>query len=136
MSKRRNKEKSISLVVATLAASLLLTTLPDASVDFTSPRFLLLWSLPGLVASFVIYLYFNLRKGDVIGVFVIGYMLATTFQFVFDVIVNNYTHSNLSLSLLIAMAMGAMAGWAGTSLWNLLRRRAAAPKKPVRKGKH
>ena len=135
MSKRRNKEKSIALIVATLASTLLLTTLPDASIDFTSPRFLILWSLPGLTASFVIYLYFNLNKGDVIGIFVIGYMLATTFQFVFDVIVNNYTHSNLSLSLLIAMLVGAVSGWAGTSAWHLLRRRAAAPKKPVRKGK-
>lgn len=135
MSKRRNKEKSIALIVATLASTLLLTTLPDASIYFTSPQFLILWSLPGLTASFVIYLYFNLNKGDVIGIFVIGYMLATTFQFVFDVIVNNYTHSNLSLSLLIAMLVGAVSGWAGTSAWNLLRRRAAAPKKPVRKGK-
>lgn len=133
MSQRRSNEKSITLAVATLAPILLLATLPTTSIRYTSLDFLLIWSLPGIVSSFVIYLYFNLRKTDIIGLFVIGYMLATTFQFVFDILVNNYSHSNLSLSLLISMAVGAGSGWAGTTLWNLLRRRSASPKKPVRK---
>jgi len=75
------------------------------------------WCILGIIGAFATYLYFNLKQKDIVGTFVMGYMLAVTVRFVFDVMVNNTAQSNLSLSLLLAMAVGGFTGWAGSQLW-------------------
>lgn len=57
---------------------------------------------------------------DVIGTFIVGYMLAVILRFVGDIIINNIAHSNLSMALLLAMGVGAAAGWIGAGSWKLI----------------
>lgn len=80
------------------------------------------WCILGIVGSFGTFLYFNLKQKDIVATFVMGYMLAVTIRFVFDVMVNNTAQSNLSLALLLAMAVGGFNGWAGSQLWILMKK--------------
>lgn len=112
----------ISILAAFIAAGIPVSTATASELDFTDPLFLLSWSVLGIIASFGTFLYFNLKRSDIIGTFIIGYMLAVILRFVIDVIVNSMTHSNLGLSLLLAMAVGAFNGWAGSGLWLLMKR--------------
>ena len=57
-----------------------------------------------------------------IGTFVVGYMLAVILRFVADIVVNNISRNNLSITLFFAMVVGALAGWSGSMLWILLRK--------------
>jgi fucose 4-O-acetylase-like acetyltransferase len=107
----------ISTIVALVAAGIPISTISAHELNFLDPVFLITWCFLGIVGAFGTFLYFNLEKRDIIGTFVMGYMLAVTLRFVIDVIVNNVAHSNLSFSLLLAMAVGGFTGWAGSELW-------------------
>ncbi|MFU8811941.1 MAG: hypothetical protein ACNA78_03180 [Balneolaceae bacterium] len=115
--------KMITLVIATIAAGIPVATTPVSQLQFTDPAFLGVWALAGIVASFVTYLYFNIRLKDITGVFLLGYMIAVILRFVADILVSNITHANLSLSLLIAMVVGGASGFTGAYIWHLMRRR-------------
>lgn len=80
------------------------------------------WCILGIIGAFATFLYFNLKQKDIVATFVMGYMLAVTIKFVFDVMANNTAQSNLSLSLLLAMAVGGFTGWAGSQLWIQLKK--------------
>lgn len=118
---KQNSQKLISLTIATVAAGIPVATLSAAQLNFTSLSFIALWVLPGVIGSFVTYLYFNLKMRDVIGTFTLGYMLAVILRFVADILVNNVAHADLSLSLLIALMCGAFSGWAGSFIWTMMR---------------
>ena len=109
-------------MAAFVAAGIPVSTASASELNFTDPLFLLSWCILGTIASFGTFLYFNIKRSDIIGTFIIGYMLAVILRFVIDVIVNSMTHSNLGLSLLLAMAVGAFNGWAGSGLWLLMKR--------------
>lgn len=119
---KKKNHKFISIVVATIAAGIPITTVSAHQLDLTDPSFLLIWCIMGVIGSFGTYLYFSLQKSDIIGTFIVGYVLAVILRFVTDIVVNSISHSNLSLSLFIAMGAGAFAGWAGSSLWTLLKK--------------
>lgn len=119
---KKKNHKFISIVVATIAAGIPIATVPAHQLDLTDPSFLFVWCMMGVVGSFGTYLYFSLQKSDIVGTFVVGYVLAVILRFVMDIVVNSITHSNLSLSLFIAMAAGAFAGWAGSGIWTLLKK--------------
>ncbi|MFO7846189.1 MAG: hypothetical protein R6V27_06500 [Balneolaceae bacterium] len=119
---KSTNRKLISIVIATIAAGIPVSTAPSRQLDFTDPLFLATWILLGVVGSFGTYLYFNLHKRDIIGTFVVGYMVAVILRFVIEVIVINYTHSNLSISLLLAMMVGAFSGWFGSFLWDIMKK--------------
>lgn len=114
-------------MVATIAAGIPVSTAQTRQLDFTEPLFLATWILLGVVGSFVTYLYFNLHKRDMIGTFIVGYMLAVILRFVIDVIVNNYTHNNLIVSLLLAMIVGGFTGWCGSTLWDTMKKSRRKP---------
>ena len=103
--------------MALVAAGIPISTIPASQLDFLDPVFLLTWCFLGIVGAFGTFLYFNLAKRDIIGTFVMGYMLAVILRFVIDVIVNNMSQSNLSISLLLAMAVGGFTGWTGSEIW-------------------
>ena len=119
---KQNSQKLISLTIATVAAGIPVATLSAAQLNFTSLSFIALWILPGVIGSFVTYLYFNLKMRDVIGTFTLGYMLAVILRFVADILINNVAHADLSLALLIALLCGAFSGWFGSAVWVLIRR--------------
>lgn len=119
---KKTNHKLISIVVATVAAGIPISSMSARQLDFMDPWFLITWSILGIFGSFVTFLYFNLQKRDIIGTFIIGYMLAVILRFVIDVIVNNIAHSNLSLSLIIAMTVGGFVGWTGSEMWIQLKK--------------
>lgn len=119
---KKTNHKFISIVVATVAAGIPISSMSARQLDFMDPWFLITWSILGIFGSFVTFLYFNLQKRDIIGTFIIGYMLAVILRFVIDVIVNNIAHSNLSLSLIIAMTVGGFVGWTGSEMWIQLKK--------------
>lgn len=112
----------ISIVIATIAAGIPASTVSYRQLDFTDPYFLAIWIFLGTIGSFGTYLYFNLPRRDMIGTFIVGYMLAVILRFVIDVIVNSIMHSNLAFSLALAMAAGGFSGWFGSFLWDLMKR--------------
>lgn len=120
---RRNSQKFISLVVATIAAGIPISTASAHQLNFADPLFLGQWILLGVIGSFATFLYFSIKLRDIIGTFTLGYMLAVILRFVSDILINNVTHSNLSISLMISMAVGAFSGWLGSTLWLLMRRK-------------
>lgn len=119
---KSQNHKFISIIVALIAAGIPISTIPSHQLNFTDPLFLLTWCFLGIIGSFGTFLYFNLKKRDIVGTFIMGYMLAVILRFVVDVIVNNIAHSNLSLSLILAMAVGAFSGWAGSEIWIQLKK--------------
>ncbi|NBC27022.1 MAG: hypothetical protein GVY08_09185 [Bacteroidetes bacterium] len=126
---KNNNRKFISIVVATIAALVPISTAAPHQLNFSEPLFLLLWCSSGILCAFGTYLYYNLSVRDMIGTFVIGYMLAVILRFVADIIVNNIARTNLSITLFYAMLVGAVAGWAGSALWILLRKSTIKNKK-------
>lgn len=118
---KQNSQKLISLTIATVAAGIPIATLSAAQLNFTSLNFIALWVLPGVIGSFVTYLYFSLKMRDVIGTFTLGYMLAVILRFVADILINNVAHSDLSLALLVALLCGAFSGWFGSFIWSMMR---------------
>ncbi|WP_340105955.1 hypothetical protein [Rhodohalobacter sp. 8-1] len=114
---KSKNHKFISIIVAMVAAGIPISTIPAHQLNFLDPVFLITWCFLGIVGAFGTFLYFNLKKRDIIGTFIMGYMLAVILRFVIDVIVNNIAHSNLSLSLLLAMAVGGVTGWVGSEIW-------------------
>lgn len=125
----RNSRKIISIVVATIAAGIPISTSSASQLSFTDPTFLFTWFLFGMVASFGIYLYFDLKIKDVAGSFTLGYMLAVILRFVADILISNITHSSLSLWLLISMVVGFLAGSTGALIWYVIRTRGRGFKK-------
>jgi len=119
---RSNNHTFISIMVALIAGGIPISTVSANQLDFFDPIFLLTWCILGIVGSFGTFLYFNLKQKDIVATFVMGYMLAVTIRFVFDVMVNNTAQSNLSLALLLAMAVGGFTGWSGSQLWILLKK--------------
>ena len=121
---RLNKKnhKFISIIIATIAAGIPISTVSAHQLNFSDPYFLATWCLLGIFGAFITFLYFNLQMRDVIGTFIVGYMLAVILRFVGDIIINNVAHSNLSTSLLLAMGIGAAAGWIGAGSWSLMRK--------------
>lgn len=69
------------------------------------------------------FLYFSLKMRDIIGTFTLGYMLAVIIRFVADILINNISHSNLTVSLAVSVVAGATAGWLGTMMWTLIRKK-------------
>lgn len=118
----KTNRKFISIVVATIAAGIPISTAAPHQLNFTDPLFLVTWLLLGTIASFGTYLYFNIALRDIIGTFIVGYMLAVILRFIADIVVSSITHTNLTYSLFLAMAVGAAAGWSGAGLWTLLRK--------------
>ncbi len=119
---RSNNHSFISILVAVISAGIPISTVPAHQLNVFDPVFLLTWCSLGIVGAFSTFLYFNLKQKDIIATFVMGYMLAVTIRFVFDVMVNNTAQSNLSLSLLLAMAVGGFTGWCGSQLWIQLKK--------------
>lgn len=119
---RKKNRNFISIVIATVAAGIPISTVSPYQLDFTDPLFLLIWTLPGIICSFGTFLYFNMKMQDIIGTFIMGYMLAVILRFVMDILVNNIVHSYFSISLLTAMAAGGLSGWMGAGLWLLIKR--------------
>jgi len=120
---RKHSQKLISIIVATIAAGIPISTSSAHQLNFLDPSFLVLWIVFGMVGSFGMFLYFSLKMRDIIGTFTLGYMLAVIIRFVADILINNITHSNLTISLAVSVAAGAAAGWLGTMLWALIRRK-------------
>lgn len=120
---RKHSQKIISIVVATVAAGIPISTSSAHQLDFLDPSFLILWITFGMVGSFGMFLYFSLKMRDIIGTFTLGYMLAVIIRFVADILVNNITHGNLTVSLAVSVVAGAVAGWLGTMLWTLIRKK-------------
>jgi len=120
---RKHSQKLISIVVATIAAGIPISTSSAHQLNFLDPAFLALWVVMGMVGSFGMFLYFSLKMRDIIGTFTLGYMLAVIIRFVADILINNITHSNLTISLAVSVAAGASAGWLGSMLWTLIRRK-------------
>ncbi len=118
----KKNHKLISIIVATIAAGIPISTVSAHQLNFTDPVFLITWCLLGILGAFGTFLYFNLQMRDVIGTFIVGYMLAVILRFVADIIINNIAHSNLSISLLLAMGVGAASGWIGAGSWRLIRK--------------
>lgn len=118
----KKNRKFVSIVVATIAAGIPISTAAPHQLNFTDPLFLITWFALGTVASFGTYLYFNIALRDIIGTFIVGYMLAVILRFVTDIVVSNIQHSNLTSALFLAMGVGAAAGWAGAGMWTLLRK--------------
>ncbi|MEX0660559.1 MAG: hypothetical protein WD381_06140 [Balneolaceae bacterium] len=120
---RKHSQKLISIVVATVAAGIPISTSSSRQLDFLDPSFLILWVCFGMVASFGMFLYFSLKMRDIIGTFTLGYMLAVIIRFVADILINNISHSNLTVSLAISIAVGALAGWLGAMMWTIIRKK-------------
>ncbi|WP_147303623.1 hypothetical protein [Rhodohalobacter sp. SW132] len=118
----KKNHKFISIVIATISAGIPIATVDAHQLNFTDPVFLLTWCLLGVVGSFGTYLYFNLTMRDMIGTFIVGYMLAVILRFVGDIVVNSVAHSNLTNTLFLAIGVGAAAGWIGSGLWILLKK--------------
>lgn len=118
----KKNHKFISIIIATIAAGIPISTVSAHQLNFTDPVFLITWALLGILGSFGTFLYFNLQMRDVIGTFIVGYVLAVILRFVGDIIINNIAHGNLSISLLLAMVVGAAAGWIGAGSWRLIRK--------------
>lgn len=119
---KSNNHTFISILVALISAGIPISTIPAHRLDFFDPLFLLTWCSLGIVGAFGTYLYFNLKQKDIVATFVMGYMLAVTIRFVFDVMVNNTAQSNLSLALLLAMGVGGFTGWCGSQIWIQLKK--------------
>lgn len=118
----KKNHKLISIIIATIAAGIPISTVSAHQLNFSDPVFLITWCLLGILGAFGTFLYFNLQMRDVIGTFIVGYMLAVILRFVADIIINNIAHSNLSISLLLAMGVGAASGWIGAGLWRLIKK--------------
>lgn len=118
----RNNQKLIALIIATIAAGIPLATSPGAQINFVDTNFLLIWVLPGIFASFATFLYFSLKMRDIIGSFMLGYMLAVIIRFVADILISNVAHGDLSMSLFVALGIGGFSGWTGSAIWVLIRR--------------
>lgn len=119
---RSNNHTFISIIVALIAGGIPISTVSAHRLDFFDPIFLITWCILGIIGAFATYLYFNLKQKDIVTTFVMGYMLAVTIRFVFDVMANNTMQSNLSLSLLLAMAVGGFTGWTGSQMWKLMKK--------------
>jgi hypothetical protein len=120
---RKHSQKLISIIVATVAAGIPISTSSAHQLNFLDPSFLVLWVCFGMVGSFGMFLYFSLKMRDIIGTFTLGYMLAVIIRFVADILINNISHSNLTVSLAVSIVAGAVAGWLGTMLWTIIRRK-------------
>lgn len=120
---RKHNQKLISIVVATVAAGIPISTSSAHQLNFLDPSFLILWVIFGMVGSFGMFLYFSLKMRDIIGTFTLGYMLAVIIRFVADILINNISHSNLTVSLAVSVVAGATAGWLGTMMWTLIRKK-------------
>jgi len=118
----KKNHKFISIVIATIAAGIPISTVSAHQLNFSDPVFLITWAILGILGSFGTFLFFNLQMRDVIGTFIVGYMLAVILRFVGDIIINNIAHSNLIWSLLLAMGVGAAAGWIGAGSWKLIKK--------------
>lgn len=114
--------KFISIIIATIAAGIPISTVSAHQLNFSDPIFLVTWCFIGIIGAFGTFLYFNLQMRDIIGTFIVGYMLAVILRFVGDIIINNVAHGNLSISLLLAMGVGASAGWVGAGIWEIIRK--------------
>lgn len=120
--KDRNNQKLIALIIATVAAGIPLATSPGAQITFTDTNFLLIWVMPGIFGSFVTFLYFSIKMREIIGSFMLGYVLAVIIRFVGDILISNVAHGDLSLSLFVALGVGGFSGWFGSAMWALIRR--------------
>jgi uncharacterized membrane protein YeaQ/YmgE (transglycosylase-associated protein family) len=119
---KRHNYRLIAIAIATLAAGLMVWTQNSRQIDFTDLSFLFLWLLTGTIASFVSQFIVNLRMGDIIGSFSIGYVIAIVIHFVSGVFGSNYVQTRFELFLLIALIIGSASGWLGALIWSLLRK--------------
>lgn len=118
---RKNYQLTAS-AIAFVAAGLPISTASAWQINFFDPSFLILWLGLGLLASFGTNLIFTLKPGEMAGSFAVGYTLAVIIRFVADILINNYTRSNLSMILLVTIATGLVAGWLGSVLWKMMKR--------------
>lgn len=118
---RKNYQLTAS-AIAFVAAGIPISTASAWQINFFDPSFLILWVGLGLLASFGTNLIFTLKPSEMAGSFAVGYTLAVIIRFVADILINNYTRSNLSMILLVTIATGLVAGWLGSMLWKLMKR--------------
>jgi len=115
--------KTIAVVISTIGAGLPIWTRPPRQVDFTDPQLLGIWLLTGIAASFICLFFINLKVRDMAGAFTIGYVVAVVTMFVSGILTSNYVHSQLTVALPIAMAIGIVAGASGPLIWRWIKRK-------------
>lgn len=106
----RQNYKLIAITIATIAAGLPLWTQTIGQVDFTATSFLAQWFLIGLAGSLITRFVANLQPRDMIGSFIIGYIIAVVIYFVSRILIANVIHSQFILSLAIAIGFGILTG--------------------------
>ncbi|MCC5912968.1 MAG: hypothetical protein JJU46_01225 [Balneolaceae bacterium] len=125
----RQNYKLIAITIATIAAGLPLWTQTTGQVDFTSTGFLVQWFLIGLAGSFVTRFVTNLQPRDMIGGFIIGYIIAVVIYFVSRILIANVIHSQFILSLAVAIGFGIATGGIGSLVWSSFGKSAGKKKK-------
>lgn len=125
----RQNYKMIAVLIATLGAGFPIWTQSVRQINFTDPSFLLLWLFIGILAAFVSLFFINLRMGDMIASFTIGYVLSVVTFFVGGILVTNHIHSQLGVALSISMVTGIVSGFTGSLIWSWIKKQGKDVKK-------
>jgi len=107
----------IAILIATIAAGLPIWTQSLRQIDFTDPNFLMIWIAIGIVGAFTTLLFVNLKTWDMVTSFIIGYMIAVILHFIAGILILNFIHAQLAISLLISMGAGIISGITGSYIW-------------------
>lgn len=113
----RHNYRLITIFISTIAAGLPLWTSSARQIDFMEFSFLIVWLLLGVIASFITQFVVNLKMRDMIGCFAIGYVTAVVVHFVSTILLTSYIQSRFELSLFMALVIGILSAWLGSSLW-------------------
>lgn len=113
----RQNYKMIAILIATIAAGLPIWTQSLRQIDFTDPNFLMIWIAIGIVGAFTTLLFVNLKTWDMVTSFIIGYMIAVILHFIAGILILNFIHAQLAISLLISMGAGIISGITGSYIW-------------------
>lgn len=119
----RQNYKIIAVIIATLGAGLPIWTQSVRDVNFTDLNFLGLWLLIGIISAFVTLFFVNLNLGDMIASFTTGFLIAVVGLFIGGIIINNHIHSQLAISLPLAMITGVISGFSGSTIWKLIKKK-------------
>lgn len=113
----RQNYKMIAILIATIAAGLPIWTQSLRQIDFTDPNFLMIWLAIGIAGAFTTLLFVNLKTWDMVTSFIIGYMIAVIVHFIAGILILNFIHAQLAISLLISMGVGIISGISGSYIW-------------------
>jgi hypothetical protein len=113
----RQNYKIIAILIATIAAGLPIWTQSLRQIDFTDPNFLMIWLAVGIFGAFTTLLFVNLKTWDMVTSFIVGYMIAVILHFIAGILILNFIHAQLAISLLIAMGVGIICGISGSYIW-------------------